>query len=171
MNALQISRTATLIRCGDTVSHAGVSRFLPSMRQDAPHHVPIYQALLAGDIAVCIPLPGQALPMAKMKTCGTPVIVHICDDGPLWLGPDGWACASYACDWARAIMINSTGGQAHYYSSAVEKAREFGRVVVVDCASDHFDAWRRCAAAQGLNKPMLTIQPPPGQHHPIDCAP
>ena len=171
MHIRQISKTATLIRCGDTVSHADVSNMTATAQRQAPWHVPLFRAVLAGEIALVIPMPGQALPMAKMKTIGKPVIIILCDDGPLWLGPDGWACASYACDWARAIMVNGTGGQVHYYASAVDKAREFGRVLIVDCASDDFDAWRRCAAAQGLNKPMLSIQPPPGQHHPIDRAP
>ena len=169
MQVFNISKMATLIRCPDTVGHADLSNMIATVQREAPWHAPILQAVLAGEIAVCIPIPGQALPMAKLKTVGKPVIVLICDDGPLWLGPDGWACASYACDWARAIMVNGTGGQTEYYASAVQKAQELGRVTICDCSSEHFEAWRRCAAAQGLGKPMLSIQPPPGQYHPVDA--
>jgi hypothetical protein len=168
---LNFPPTATLMRCGDTVPHAQVSKFVCRLKAEAPWHEPIYKALLVGDIAVVIPLPGQALPMARIKTIGVPTIVHICDDGPFWLGPDGWSCASYACDWAKAIMVNGTGGQSGWYASAVEKAREVGRVTIVDCDSDHFEAWRRCAAAQGLSKPIVGFMPPPGQVHPVDREP
>jgi hypothetical protein len=158
-----------LRRCPGTVSPVELSQWMVGLRKHEPWHLPLFQSVIVGDIAVVIPLPNQALPMAKLKTIGKPVIVLICDDGPLWLGPDGWSCASYACDWARAIMVNGTGGHSEYYASAVDKAREVGRVTICDCSSDHFEAWRRCAIAQGTNKPMIGFRPPPGQHHPVDA--
>ena len=88
MQVIQVPKAATLWRSGFTVAPASLSEFNVEAAKKVPHHLPIYRALLAGDISLCQPRPAQALPMAKIKTCGTPVIVHICDDGPLWLGPD-----------------------------------------------------------------------------------
>jgi hypothetical protein len=162
-----ISGTATVMRLGDTVDPATVSDFLATMREQEPWHVPIFRALLADEVAVVIPMPGQKLPTARLKAIGKPAIVMLCDDGPLFLGPDGWHCAPFAFDWAKAILINGTGGEERYYASAVDMARQVGRVTICDCSSQHFDAWFRCARAQGVNKPFLTIQCQPGQVHPI----
>jgi hypothetical protein len=162
-----ISATAVVMRLGDTVDPATVSDFLAAMREHEPWHVPIFRALLADEIVVAIPMPGQKLPTARLKAIGKPAIVMLCDDGPLFLGPDGWHCAPYAFDWAKAVLINGTGGQPEYYTAAVDMAQKVGRVVVCDCSSQHFDAWFRCARAQGMNKPFLTIQAPPGEVHPI----
>ena len=171
MQVLNLSKMATPIHCPGTVSPVELSQMMVDLRKHAPWHMPLCQSVLVGDIAIVIPAPGQALPMAKLKTIGKPVIVLIADDGPFWLGPDAFPSAAYACDWARAIMVNGTGGEARYYASAERKARELGRVAIVDTSTEHFEAWRRCIVANAPSAQVLAIMAPPGEVHPVDRVP
>ncbi|WP_227323921.1 hypothetical protein [Acidisoma silvae] len=135
------------------------------MRDHAPWHLALFQAVLTGEIVLVMPLPLQAIPMARLATIGRPAIVLLCDDGPVSEGPAGWVCAPHAFRWAQASIINGTGGDAKIYAAGVDAAREIKRVTICDTASAHFDAWRDCAAAQG-DKPILGFRPPPGGRHP-----
>ena len=168
---VSLPRTAPLIRCSDNISHADVSAFAAEVREKAPWHLPIIHALLAGEIALCQVRPGQHLPMAKIKACGIPAIIHLLDDGPEWLGPDAFPAASYALDWARGIMVNGTGGEAHYYASAVRKAQELGRVAIVDTGTEFFDSWCRGVAANAPKAQVLAIATAPGDFHPAERVP
>ena len=111
------------------------------------------------------------MPMSRIKSCGLPVIVHLLDDGPEWLGPDAFPAASHALDWARAILCNGTGAQTSYYEAAVERALQIGRLTIVDTGTEHFEDWRRCIIANAPGRPVLAIKTAPEDFHPTDRAP
>lgn len=162
-------REATILECPGTIDAAFLSQALEGLRRDAPWHVPVFQALLASEINLIIPLSGQLLPMARLASIEKPSIVLICDDGPISVGPDGWTCASSAFTWAAAAIINGTSGKAAMYESAVQAAREIKRLTIADTSSAYFAAWRACAIAAG-DKPIVGYRPPLGLHHPREVT-
>jgi hypothetical protein len=164
-----LPKTATVMQCPGTVNAADLSAKLSVLRKEAPWHVPIFTALLADEIAVCMPMPGQSLPVKQLDQIRKPVIVMVADDGPLWLGPDGWACAHRAFRWANATMIHGSGGEAEHYSGALLGARLNRRFVLVDTSSAHLPAWRDLAKRHMGCRPILAIEPRGGHVHPVDA--
>lgn len=135
----------------------------------ADHRVPILRALYRGEIAhlelgrggstsafkrwaAAIQLPGLAL-------LGD-------DDHAAADGPDTWPIAHRVLRWARFILIHGGTGDASHYDYAVELARQYRRLVMIECSSANIAAWesaasRWCAGAEGL-----VMRPPPGVVHP-----
>jgi hypothetical protein len=167
VHILNLSKMAAPIQCPGTVPHADLSDFIATLQREAPWHAPIFQALLAGEITLCIPLPGQSLPIKLLDQIRHPVIVLICDDGPQWLGPNGWACAERAFRWARAGMLNGTGGDLRHYKLALEGAFQRRRFIIVDTSSGLLPAWQELGARLICDRRhLLSIQPRPGHVHP-----
>ncbi len=82
-------------------------------------------------------------------------------------GPDTWPIARRALRWARLILIHGGPGDASHYEFAVELAKRYRRLVMVECSSTNIAAWERsaskwCAGAEGL-----VMRPPPGGVHPV----
>jgi hypothetical protein len=170
LQVLNLPKMAKLIKCPGTVSHAELSTFIATMQREAPWHAPIFQALLAGEIAVCMPLPGQSLPIKLFDQISKPVIVLICDDGPQWLGPDGWTCAARAMRWARAGMLHGSGGDAQHYRIALKGASERRRFLIVDTSSALLPSWQQLGGRLICDRRhLLSVQPKPGFAHPVDA--
>jgi hypothetical protein len=167
MSVLNIPKMAKLIQCPGTIRHADLSNMIATMQQVAPWHAPIFQAVLAGEITLCLPLPGQSLPIKLLDQIKHPVIVMINDDGPLWLGPDGWACAERAMRWAKAAMLNGSAGEARHYRMALAGAIECRRFVIADTSSELLPQWERLAARLICDtRQLLSVRTTPGDVHP-----
>jgi hypothetical protein len=160
------SKTASIMQCPGTLTAATLSDFLAKIRREAPWHAPIFRALLVGEIAMCMPLPQQRLPVKELDRLGKPVIVMICDDGPIWTGPQGWECATRALRWAGGAMLHGSGGEVDHYRFALVGAERCRRFVIVDTSSAHLPEWEALASAHIGNRQILSVKPLPGHSHP-----
>jgi hypothetical protein len=171
LSVLNLPKIARLIQCPGTVRHADLSYMIAALQREAPWHAPIFQAVLAGEITLCMPLPGQSLPIKLLDQIKHPVIVLINDDGPLWLGPDGWACAERAMRWARAAMLHGSAGEARHYRLALEGAFQRRRVVIADTSSELLPQWEHLVARLiSDRRQILCVRPTPGCVHPVHAG-
>ena len=161
-----VPKMAKIIHCPRTMSHAEVSVFIEGMKRHAPWHTPIFQSLLVGDIAVCIPLPGQSLPIKDMDRLSKPLIVMICDDGPVCGGPEDWSCANRTFRWAAGGVLHGTGGEPAHYRLALAGAKACRRFVIVDTSSDYLPAWEKAAKRHMANRQVVCFRVTPGLSHP-----
>jgi hypothetical protein len=149
---------------------AMLSQAARGISDNAPWHSPLFRALVAGEIAMVLPLPGQSLPIKEMSRITKPIVVMLCDDGPYDLGPAGWACADRALRWAKGAMLNGTGGDDRYYQAAVAGALICRTFVIADCSSAHLLEWESLARRHCPNQ-VLSIRPYPGTVHPTqECV-
>jgi hypothetical protein len=170
LQVLNLRRMASVIQCRGPQTRALVSDYISVMKAQEPWHVPIFQALLVGEIAVCIPAPGQSLPIKLFDKISEPVVVMINDDGPFWLGPDGWACAERALRWARGAMLHGAGGEIEHYKLALAGAMARRRFLIVGTSSTLLPAWEQLTARLISDRhQVLSVRVSPGCVHPTDA--
>lgn len=135
----------------------------------AEHRVPILQALYRGEIA--------HLEMGRNGSAGKfkrwaaaielPGLVLLGDDDHAASdGPETWPIARRVLQWARFVLIHGGTGDASHYEYAVALAKQYRRLIMVECASHQIAAWEQAASRWSLGAEGLVMRPLPGVLHP-----
>lgn len=137
------------------------------------HPVPLFRALLADEIALAVLAPGERLPLALLDPTRfhKPLVILLggdgaAPDGSLDIGPDGWRQSRRLLGWSRWTLIHATGGEPWHYQMAVDAARRFRRVLIVECGTDTLPAWLALRAEVSPKGAGMILKCRPGDYHP-----
>lgn len=136
------------------------------------HAVPLFRAVLAGEIALAALAPGERIPLSALDPTRLrrPLVVLLGGDGGAdgrtSVGPEAWSQARRLLLWSRWTMIHAAGGEAWHYAHAAESARYVRRVLIAECGSATLPAWLAMRDAVAPSCPGLVVQCRPGDHHP-----
>lgn len=133
------------------------------------HRIPLLQALLHGRIAYLELERGSSAALFKpwASMIRLPGVVLIGDDDHAAVdGPDTWAIARRAIQWARFILIHGGPGAPEHYRYALRLAAAYDRLLLVECASTTIEAWQAAASRWADRAEGLVFVPPPGAAHP-----
>lgn len=137
------------------------------------HHAPLLRALLADEIALAVLAPGERLPLATLDPCRfrKPLVVLMGGDGAAAdgsrdCGPEGWRQSRRLLRWARWTLLHATGGEEKHYERAVEAARRFRRVLLVECGTATLPAWLALRDEVTPGCAGVVLQCRPGDYHP-----
>lgn len=135
----------------------------------ADHRVPVLRALYRGEIAhLELGWNGSANTFkrwaASIELPGLALIGD--DDHAAADGPDTWPIARRVLRWARFVLIHGGTGDALHYEYAVELAKRYRRLVMIECTSATIAAWENAASRWCAGAAGLVMRPPPGVVHP-----
>lgn len=136
----------------------------------AEHRVPVLQALYRGEIA--------HLEVGRDGSAGTfkrwaaaiqlPGLALIGDDDHAAVdGPNTWPIAQRALKWARFVLIHGGPGATAHYEFAIELAKRYRRLVMIECTSTNIATWEKAASKWCAGAEGLVMRPPPGGVHPV----
>jgi hypothetical protein len=135
----------------------------------AGHTAELFRAAQIGTIALAGVSDRQSFFTGReLKTLRAPAIAWVpADDG----GPDRpheWACADTLRRWCRFAVIHGTGGTVSDYRKIIGLAKQWRRLLLVECSSDAVPAWIAfMKGAPQVPKPqLLAWLPRPGTVHP-----
>jgi hypothetical protein len=135
----------------------------------AEHQIPILRALYRGEIAhLELQRPGSAAQFKRwVAAARLPALVLIGDDSHVQEdGPDAWPIARRVLGWGRFVLIHGGAGAPGHYQFAVDLTRQYGRLVLIECASARVAAWEDAASRWRHGAEGLVMRPPPGVVHP-----
>jgi hypothetical protein len=127
----------------------------------------LLRSLAAGRIAYQSLLPDTSTSHFKAfirATSTKPTVTLIGDDGDMPTGPAGWRLAQRAIRWAKTVILHGAGAEIEHYESAVIAAQLMQRVLIIECASAHLDAWIALVRAAPHRPSALVIVPRGGVH-------
>ena len=133
----------------------------------ASHYTPLLQRVMRAELNVCFPVRDTVMPpLYRLGKQGRPVILLLGDDDYQEAGPDTWACAAKAREWASFAVVHGTGAQRLHYEMAAELAMQVGRLLFVETTSAAAQQW---AAFLHERTPPLTFIGllPPAETHPV----
>ena len=132
----------------------------------------LLRALRAGRCAVLPVLPGTSHAVLKRfaaLTASRPAVAIVGDDDGADRGPRGWPLAQRAVAWANAIVLHAAAAETAHYEAAILAAQVVGRVLIVECSTATFPAWRSMVEAAPHKPRTLAIVPREGVHPlPVD---
>lgn len=127
----------------------------------APHYLPMLDAAARGVITLMVISDRcKRLPQRRLDRYRLPTILLLGDDDHADTGPVGWRCAREAAGWAAAAIVHGAAGKAADYAEAVAAAVALRRLLFVETASRHVQAW----GALMPGKPVLHLVPELGSH-------
>jgi hypothetical protein len=137
---------------------------LAAMKADRTFQAPLVDAVLAGEIAAMWLLFRSAVPSrTRLRQVTQPMVILIGDDDLKTTGSSGWSAADTVLRWAGAVIVHAARGEAAHYVQAVELARTYRRVALVETASLAADDWIDAARAAGVER-IMHIAPRGGVH-------
>ncbi len=134
--------------------------------------VPVFQALLADELALGVVAPGQRVPLAILDPSRfhKPLVILLGGDGgydgETNCGPEGWRQSRRLLLWSRWTLLHGTGGEAWHYEMAVDAARSFRRVLIAEAGTATLPAWMALRAEVAPNSPGMVLRCRPGDFHP-----
>lgn len=130
------------------------------------HTAELLFAAARGEIEVAFLLPSTLAPMKRLRRATRPAIVVVGDDpGDAGLGPTGWAASRRLVEWAGFGVIHAAGGTVADYRRIVAMAKIHRRLLLIECASGHADAWAAVLVArQPRPVPLIGVLPRSGAH-------
>lgn len=131
----------------------------------AGHQVPLLRAAMAGALRFVLVAPGGRLPRQMLKDAQDPrpLAVVLADDTEEPAGLAGYPQAARLLRWSGYTIVHGAGGEAWHYQFAVEAAAVHRRVLIVETATAHEDAWDRLARRVAPRTPGLRLKVPPGR--------
>ena len=128
---------------------------------DAPWLAELYRAV-AADQLVCVYLDRTCDSTAALRdlrhaeSLGRPVLAILSDDDGEAAGPVGWPCARDVMAWAAFVFVHGSGGATETYHGLEVATGLFGRVALIESASQTALAWASAAVAAG-QRPVVMM--------------
>lgn len=145
----------------DVNTPEGIRGLMGPAATAAPHYLPLLDAAARGTITlVVISDRSRRLPQRRLDRYRLPTILLLGDDDHQDTGPAGWRCARDAAAWGAAGIVHGAAGRASDYADAVAAAVVMRRLLFVETASRHVQAW----GALMPGKPVLHLVPEVGAH-------
>ena len=106
-----------------------------------PWRLPLYRAVLAGEVALSSPGPDDMLPEAD--NLDRPLVVLLSEHNRDAVGPSGWPHAAGFVAWSRCggCLIHAEAPSPKRYDYAVQQALKHGRFLIIETSADYAREW------------------------------
>lgn len=129
------------------------------------YRLPLIRAAATGRLEVVLAIHGQPVPACHLKQT-MPTIVILADDHPASTGPAPWRQVRRLLRWAQVVVLHATGGAKEHFEMLTETTELTGRVLLIEMQYCHHAAWLTLVQPYMPRLKVLSIVPPPGDHHP-----
>ena len=103
--------------------------------------IPALRAAMVGDITLADIYPGGRIATHLLWPQRRPVMLVVGDDCEPARGPTGFPQTARLIRWAAVTVLYSAGGEARHYAKAVDLARQYGRVLMIETCTARRAAW------------------------------
>ena len=131
------------------------------------HHIPLMQAAGVGRIVLTALVDRLQRPnLYALNKEKRPALILVGDDEGRTTGPLGWIASTQLMQWARGALVHATGADQQSYMLAVTMAEQFGRMLLIETASNAAEAW--AAKLQQAEVFTILLLPTGDGVHPVE---